>query len=185
MNIVVYCGAYAGNKKVYAEKAHELGEWIADNGHTLVYGAGNAGMMGAVSEPIVKKGGVAIGVTPDYFVKAEVTRHDLSDKIVTKGLHDRRLKMMELGDAFIALPGGTGTLDEITEVIALNRLERFGDGYRPIMLYNMEGYYDNLFKFFDDILSNEFFHEENRKSIIEVKSIEDIAEVLKAAEAAD
>ena len=181
MNIVVYCGAKGGSKSIYVEKARELGEWMADNGHTLVYGAGDAGMMGAVSDPLVKKGGESIGVTPDFFVLEEVTRDDLTERIVTEGMSDRRLKMMELGDAFIALPGGTGTLDEISEVIALKRLGRFGEKDRPIMLYNVEGFYDNLLRFFDDILANEFCRPENRADILEVRNIEEIAEVLNAA----
>ena len=105
MNITIYCGALSGANPEYEIKARELGAWMAENGHTLVYGAGDAGMMGAVSDGILENGGKAIGVTPNFFVLAEVTRDDLTELIVPDDMPERRVKMMELGDAFIALPG--------------------------------------------------------------------------------
>lgn len=181
MNITVYCGAFPGANPEYARKAEELGEWIAKNGHTLVYGAGDRGMMGAVSDGAIKCGGTAIGVTPNFFVLAEVTREDLSELIVPETMSERREKMMELGDAFIALPGGTGTLDEISEVAAMKRLGKLGDIDKPIMLYNIDGFYDGLLSFFDRVLEDEFFREVDRANIYEVKCIEDIARVIENA----
>ena len=181
MNITVYCGALDGANPEYVKRARELGAWMAENGHTLVYGAGNAGMMGAVSDGVIENGGDVIGVTPNFFVMAEVTRDDLTEKIVPEGMPERRVKMMELGDAFIALPGGTGTLDEISEVIALKRIGKLGEINRPIMLYNVDGYYDKLFEFFDAVADNEFCRREDRANIIEVTSIEDIARALEGA----
>ena len=181
MNITVYCGAFSGANPEYAKRAEELGEWVAKNGHTLVYGAGDRGMMGAVSDGAIKNGGTAIGVTPNFFVLAEVTRGDLSELIVPETMSERREKMMELGDAFIALPGGTGTLDEISEVAAMKRLGKLGDIDKPIMLYNIDGFYDGLLSFFDRVLEDEFFRKEDRTNIIEVKSIEDIARVIENA----
>ena len=181
MNITVYCGALTGANPEYAKRARELGNWMSDNNHTLVYGAGDRGMMGAVSDGVIENGGKAIGVTPNFFVLAEVTRDDLTELIVPEGMSDRREKMMELGDAFIALPGGTGTLDEISEVASLKRIGKLGEIDKPIMIYNIDGYYDKLLEFFDVILENEFFRPEDRANIIEVKSIEDIARVIENA----
>ena len=181
MNITVYCGALEGANPEYVKRARELGAWMAENGHTLVYGAGNAGMMGAVSDGAIENGGEVIGVTPNFFVMAEVTRDDLTEKIVSEGMSDRRVTMMELGDAFIALPGGTGTLDEISEVIALKRIGKLGEINKPVMLYNIDGYYDKLFDFFDVVADNEFCRREDRANIIEVTSIEDIARALEGA----
>ncbi|MBR2674338.1 MAG: TIGR00730 family Rossman fold protein [Mogibacterium sp.] len=181
MNITVYCGALAGANPEYARRAKELGEWIAENGHTLVYGAGDAGMMGAVSEGVIEKGGKTIGITPNFFVLAEVTRKDLTEIIISEGMSDRREKMIELGDAFIALPGGTGTLDEISEVAALKRIGKLGEIDKPVMLYNIDGFYDNLLSFFDAVLAEGFFEEEDRASIIEVRNIQDISEVIENA----
>lgn len=185
MNITVYCGALTGANPEYAKKAKELGEWMAKNGHTLVYGAGDAGMMGAVSDGVMENGGVAIGVTPSFFIAAEVTRKDLTEVIVSNGMSDRREKMMELADAFISLPGGTGTLDELSETAALKRIGKLGEIDKPIMIYNIDGFYDRLLDFFDVILDNEFFRPEDRANIIEVRSIEDIARVIENAGGVD
>lgn len=181
MNITVYCGAFAGANPEYAKRAKELGAWMAEHGHALVYGAGDHGMMGAVSDGVIENGGTAIGVTPNFFVLAEVTRKDLTELIVSEGMSDRRVTMMELGDAFIALPGGTGTLDEISEVAALKRIGKLGEIDKPIMLYNIDGFYDKLLEFFDDVLADGFFRPEDRNNIIEVKNIEDIARVIENA----
>ena len=181
MNITIYCGALSGANSKKKKKARELGAWMAENGHTLVYGAGDAGMMGAVSDGVLENGGKAIGVTPNFVVLAEVTRKDLTELIVPDDMPERRVKMMELGDAFIALPGGTGTLDEIAEVIALKRLGKLGEIDKPIMIYNVDGYYDKLFEFFDDMADNEFCRMEDRDYIIEVNGIEDIARVIENA----
>ena len=185
MNITVYCGALTGANPEYAKKAKELGEWMAKNGHTLVYGAGDAGMMGAVSDGVMENGGAAIGVTPPFFIAAEVTRKDLTEVIVSNGMSDRREKMMELADAFISLPGGTGTLDELSETAALKRIGKLGEIDKPIMIYNIDGFYDRLLDFFDVILDNEFFRPEDRANIIEVRSIEDIARVIENAGGVD
>ena len=181
MNITVYCGALSGANPEYENRARELGKWMAENGHTLVYGAGDAGMMGAVSDGVIENGGRAIGVTPPFFIAAEVTRTDLTEVIVSKGMSDRRETMMELADAFITLPGGTGTLDELSETAALKRIGKLGEIDKPIMIYNIDGFYDSLFEFFDAILKDEFFRPEDRANIIEVKNIEDIAKVLENA----
>ncbi|MBP3895789.1 MAG: TIGR00730 family Rossman fold protein [Mogibacterium sp.] len=181
MNITVYCGALEGANPEYVNRARELGAWMAENGHTLVYGAGNAGMMGAVSDGVIENGGKVIGVTPNFFVKAEVTRDDLTELIVPENMNERKAVMIELGDAFIALPGGTGTLDEISEVIALKRLGKLGEINKPVMIYNVEGYYDRLFEYFDDMLAGDYCEETDRNNIIEVRELSDIAEVMKTA----
>lgn len=181
MNITVYCGAFSGANPEYAKRAEELGAWMAEQGHVLIYGAGDRGMMGAVSDGVIKNGGTAIGVTPNFFVLAEVTREDLAELIVPETMPERREKMIELGDAFIALPGGTGTLDEISEVAALKRLGKLGEIDRPVMLYNIDGFYDDLLKYFDRVLEDGFFRAEDRNNIIEVRSIEDIERVIEGA----
>ena len=181
MYITVYCGALEGANPEYVNRARELGAWMAENGHTLVYGAGNAGMMGAVSDGVIENGGKVIGVTPNFFVKAEVTRDDLTELIVPENMNERKAVMIELGDAFIALPGGTGTLDEISEVIALKRLGKLGEINKPVMIYNVDGYYNRLFEYFDDMLAGDYCEETDRNNIIEVRELSDIAEVMKTA----
>ena len=181
MNITVYCGANFGKDPLFAEKARELGAWMARNGHRLVYGAGDVGMMGAVSNAVLENGGEVIGVTPDFFVMAEEIHPNLTDLRISRDMPERRSIMIEEGDAFIALPGGTGTLDEISEVMSLRRLGLLGDRIRPVMLYNVNGYYDHLLAFFDRMADEEFFRKSDREAVHEVKSIEDIEKVLASA----
>ena len=181
LNITVYCGAHEGNDPEFVKRASELGTWMAEHGHRLVFGSGRDGMMGAVSHALISAGGESIGVTPQFFIDAEETRDDLTELIVTPDMHTRRYKMIELGDAFIALPGGTGTLDEITEVIALKRLGKLGNIEKPIMIYNVNGYYDRLFEFFDEMSGSDFCRSEDRANVIEVRCIEDIDLALRSA----
>lgn len=185
MNITIYCGANTGNDPEFVKRASELGAWMAENGHTLIYGAGNAGMMGALSDAVIQGGGRAVGVTPEFFVINEETREDLSEVIIADDMPTRRGIMMEMGDAFIALPGGTGTLDEIAEVIAMNRLGRLGSVRKPVMLYNVNGYYDKFFGFLDDMAGQEFCTQRDRDNAIEVTCIGDIERALRGAGAED
>ena len=116
MNITVYLGANAGNDPALAEAVRELGSWIGANGHRLVYGGSRSGLMGQLAQSALDAGGTVTGVEPQFFVQ-QVLQHDgLTELIVTKDMTERKTKMIELGDAFIAFPGGTGTLEEITEV---------------------------------------------------------------------
>jgi uncharacterized protein (TIGR00730 family) len=165
----------------HMKKAEELGGWMAANGHRLIYGAGNAGMMGAVSDGVLKAGGEAVGVTPDFFVYHEATRGDLTECIVTADMSERRNKMIELGDAFIALPGGTGTLDEISEIMSLLRIGKLGDRIKPAMLYNMNGYYDEIFKWLDKAAANGYLGQDDRDRILDVRSTDDIGRALLTA----
>ena len=185
MNITVYCGAAEGMDPEYIVRATELGAWMASEGHTLVYGAGNSGMMGAVSDALIEGGGTAIGVTPRFFILAEETRDDLAEVVISDDMSARRNWMIENGDAFIALPGGMGTLDEITEVMTYKRLGLLGKVNKPVMIYNVNGYYDSLFRFLDDMLADGFCRQLDRDNVIEVRCLEDIARALEAAGGAD
>ena len=185
MNIAVYCGSKSGNDPEFVKKAAELGRWMADHGHRLVYGGGRSGMMGAVSYALSEVGGESIGVSPGFFITHEEVRDDLTELIVSEHMWDRRNKMIELSDAFIALPGGTGTADEITEVMSLKRLGLLGKVNKPVMIYNVNGYYDKFFGFLDDMTSEGFWRPEDRAGVIEVKCIEDVAQALESAGAED
>lgn len=181
MNITVYCGAHSGSDPEFTARARELGVWMASNGHRLVYGAGNDGMMGAISHAVISNGGETTGVTPAFFIEAEETRDDLTELIVAPDMPSRRDKMIELGDAFIALPGGTGTLDEITEVMAIKRLGRLGSRNKPIILYNVNGYYDDFFRFLDRMAENDFCRKSDRDNFINAVCLADIISALAAA----
>lgn len=185
MNITVYCGAAEGTDPEYISRARELGGWMADQGHRLIYGAGNSGMMGAISDALIEGGGEAIGVTPQFFIMAEETRSDLSEVVISDDMSTRRNWMIDNGDAFIALPGGMGTLDEITEVMTYKRLGLLGKVNKPVMVYNVNGYYDKFFSFLDDMRDRTFCRQIDRDNVIEVRCLEDIARALESAGSPD
>ncbi|WP_296326270.1 TIGR00730 family Rossman fold protein [uncultured Acidaminococcus sp.] len=141
MNITVYCGSQFGADPIYQEKAKELGQWIGTNGHTLIYGGGKIGLMGAVADAVLAEGGTVIGVIPE-FLKTPDKVHDRLTKLYTvKTMEERKRRMIDLGEAFIALPGGPGTLEEISEIMSLRRLKKCT---APCLIYNVSGYYDPL-----------------------------------------
>lgn len=185
MNITVYCGAAEGMDPEFIERARELGAWMASKGHTLVYGAGNSGMMGAVSDALIEGGGEAIGVTPRFFILAEETRDDLAEVVISDDMPTRRKWMIDNGDAFIALPGGMGTLDEITEVMTYKRLGLLGKVNKPVMVYNVNGYYDRFFSFLDDMREQGFCRQIDCENVIEVKCLEDIVRALECVGSID
>lgn len=141
MNITVYCGSNFGDNPHFEEAARNLGAWIARAGHTLVYGGSSVGLMGAVSRAAIEGGAPVIGVEPAFFIEAGVAQHDLTELFVCDTMGERKAKMIELGDAFVAFPGGTGTLEEIAEVMSMASLRQLD---APCILYNLNGYYDSL-----------------------------------------
>ena len=141
MNIAVYCGSSAGSKEAYTIGAVALGMWIAENGHTLVYGGARGGLMGTIANSVLSNGGKVIGVLPQV-ESIQNRRHQfLTEYIDTKDMAERKAKMIALADAFVALPGGPGTLDEISDVISLARLHLTD---APCVLFDMNGFYQPL-----------------------------------------
>lgn len=141
MKITVYLGANEGNDPALKEAVKAFGRWIGRNGHTLIYGGSRTGLMGKLAVSTLRAGGKVIGVEPAFFVEKELQLDGLTDLIVTEDMEERKKKMIELGDAFIAFPGGTGTLEEIAEVMSKVSLEILD---APCILYNLNGYYDSL-----------------------------------------
>ena len=119
MNITVYLGAFGGSDPAFAAAVDELGAWIGKNGHSLVYGGSETGLMGRLALSALAAGAEVTGVEPRFFVEQEVQCDQLTRLIVTEDMPQRKAKMIELGQAFIAMPGGTGTLEEISEVMSL------------------------------------------------------------------
>ena len=153
MNITVYCGSTPGSLACYTQEAAELGRWIGEHGHALVYGGSNTGMMGAVADAVLAAGGKVIGVIPDVAVSKKRMHPGLTEAIFTQTVAERRSRMIELGDAFIALPGGIGTLDEMTEVLSLASLELLD---KPLVFFNTNGYYEPMRQVLEHIVGNEF-----------------------------
>ena len=153
MKIAVYCGSTLGNNEKYAKVAEKLGNWIGSNHHTLVYGGGKSGMMGVVANSVLKAGGDVIGVLPDNEEILSRKHPALTKYYYVKNLSQRKEKMIELADAFIALTGGPGTLDEVSDVIALRRIHEISC---PIVLYDVDGFYLLLKNFYNYMIGKEF-----------------------------
>lgn len=174
MKICVYLGASFGENPEYREAAEQLGRMIAETGNALVYGGSRVGLMGVLAESALAAGGEVTGVEPQFFIDSCVQHEGLTRLVATKDMAERKKTMLALSDAFIAFPGGTGTLEEIAEVISLNALGRID---KPYVFYNLNHYYDPLFAMFDRMREEGFVTEENREKIQEA---EDLAGIRKA-----
>ncbi|MCR5322170.1 MAG: TIGR00730 family Rossman fold protein [Lachnospiraceae bacterium] len=163
MNIAVFCGSSCGNGPRYVEAARTLGRWIGENGHTLVYGGANKGIMGEVADAVLKAKGKVIGVLPRIMLIQERKHLGLTEYIETSSMAERKTRMIELADAFVALPGGIGTLDEITEVMTLASLGIIKD---PIVLYDAGGYYQPLKGVLENIVNKEFGRKEYFSNVL-------------------
>lgn len=179
MNITVYCGAAMGDDPAFERETHQLGTWMAQNGHRLIWGCGDTGLMGAVSDGVLNAGGFATGVIPHFLEDLETPHQHNFDGRLTKELVEnlsvRRDRMIELGDAFVALPGGPGTLDEISEVIGFAKLDMMN---RPIILMNVNGFYDSLVAFIDNMVAHGFIPQKVRDAVLVANSAAEVAALL-------
>ncbi|PIE78216.1 MAG: TIGR00730 family Rossman fold protein [Candidatus Delongbacteria bacterium] len=179
MNITVYCGASIGTKEIYKLETAKLGNWIADRGDTLVYGGGNIGLMGTIADSVLHNGGKAIGIMPTFLMERELAHTNLTEMIIVESMTERKLKMIELGDCYIALPGGPGTLEEISEVISWARL---GKNNNPCIFLNIDGHYNSLKNYYDDMVKNGFLSESDRSKVLFADSFDEIDKFIKAYE---
>jgi uncharacterized protein (TIGR00730 family) len=157
--ICVYCGSNPGANPAYSEAGRLLGHELANRGLGLVYGGAKVGVMGAVAAGMLEKGGSAIGVIPHFFVTKEVAHDGLDELIVVDSMHERKSRMADISDGFIALPGGWGTIEEIFEVLTWAQL---GHHHKPCGLLNVDSYYDELAVFLEKAIENKFVKEEFR-----------------------
>ena len=175
MNITVYLGANEGNDPFLKETVRELGAWIGTNGNTLVYGGSKSGLMGELAESVLQAGGKVIGVEPQFFIDAGFVYDEITELITTKDMSERKAKMIELGDVFIAFPGGTGTLEEITEVMSKVSLKHLD---APCILYNLNGYYDSLKQLLEHMIEMDLSSEEKQEGIYFAENLEEIQRIL-------
>lgn len=161
--VCVYCGSSAGRLPRYREAARALGHEIAARGLGLVYGGASIGVMGAVADAVLDRGGEVIGVIPHNLATKEVAHADLSELLVVGSMHERKARMEGLSDGFIALPGGWGTFEEIFEMLTWAQL---GMHEKPCGLLNVAGYYDHLFTFLEHAVAENFVRNEHQPMII-------------------
>ncbi|WP_325168893.1 TIGR00730 family Rossman fold protein [Cytobacillus luteolus] len=160
--ICIFCGSSFGNSSIYQEKVNELGTILAKRNVELVYGGGNVGLMGEISRSVLAHGGRVTGVIPEVIYQ-NVEHIELTELFVVKDMHERKAKMYDLSDGFIALPGGIGTLEELAEVMTWYQI---GYHQKPIGIYNVNGFYDGLLDTFKHMINEGFLKKEYIDSLV-------------------
>lgn len=154
-SVCVFCGATAGDDPAFADAAKDLGTGLAKAGLTLVFGGGNKGMMGFVASAALAGGGRTVGIIPQFLADVEIAHQESSELHIVDGMHARKRKMFDLSDAFVALPGGLGTLDEAVEMMAWGQLGRHD---KPVILISTHDYWAPFIRVIDQIVSHKFAH---------------------------
>ena len=179
--ICVYCGSGPGTDPAYVQSAQAFGKILAKNGIGLVFGGGSVGMMGTIAKSVLEHGGQVTGIIPDFLIAREHAMRGADKLIVTRDMHERKRKMFELADAFVAMPGGIGTLEEVVEQITWVQLGRHR---KPILLANIEHFWDPLCALIDHMKNLEFIRGDLNFDLLVADKVADILPMLQKAAAA-
>ncbi|WP_430535716.1 TIGR00730 family Rossman fold protein [Listeria rocourtiae] len=169
--IAVFCGASMGNSSVYQEATKALGKWIAEKYDGLVYGGGKVGLMGILADEVLTNGADVVGVIPEALKNREIAHEGLTELYVVANMHERKAQMIASANVYLAMPGGPGTLEEITEVVSWGRI---GEHQNPCILYNVDGYYNLLGKFYNQMVEEGFLTQADRDKILISDSLDEI-----------
>lgn len=167
-SICVYCGSSSGARPEYSDAANELGKSLAENKIRLIYGGANCGIMGILADAVLNSGGQVTGVMPEFLVAKEVAHKNLTESIQVRTMHERKTIMAGLADAFVAMPGGWGTMEEFFEALTWAQL---GLHPKPCALLNVCGYFDHLIQFFKNSVEEQFLSKENLSNLIIAENI--------------
>jgi uncharacterized protein (TIGR00730 family) len=178
-NVVVFCGSGAGNKDSYRETAYLVGATLAALDIKVIYGGAKIGLMGAVADGALNAGGQVIGVIPGFLKSKEVAHEGLTELITVDNMHERKLKMHELSDGVIALPGGWGTMEELFEMLTWGQL---GLHTKPIGILNIDGYYDSLIALCDNMVYTGFLPSGVRSMLLTATTINALLSEMEAYE---
>ncbi len=176
--ICVYCGSSPGTEPTFIEAAQKLGKILAENGVRLIYGGGSVGLMGALAESVLEHGGQVTGIIPEFLTKRERPRRLAQELIVTRDMHERKRTMFERADAFVALPGGLGTLEELVEQLTWVQLGRHK---KPILIANISGYWGPLLALIDHMRAVKFVPPALRVDFLVAKRVDEILPMLQEA----
>lgn len=179
-SVVIFCGANTGANPLYAHTAAELGRTLAQRRIQIVYGAGKVGLMGVMAEAALQAGGEVVGVIPFFLRKKEVCHEGLTKLYVVDSMHERKIRMAQLSEAVIVLPGGYGTLDEVFEMLTLAQL---GQGRHPVGILNINGFYDNLISQLNHMVAEGFLKPAHRELLLIADSIPALLDKLEHYEA--
>jgi len=177
VKICVFCGSSMGRQKVYQEAARTVAGFFVQNNISLVYGGAKVGLMKILADTLLENNKEVIGIMPGLLVNKEVAHEGLSEFIEVKTMAERKAKMLELSDGFIALPGGYGTLDELSEILIYNQL-RIDD--KPLGILNVNGYYNHLLTFFDHAVAEGYVRAEHRNNLLVSDNISELVEKMQA-----
>lgn len=161
--VCVYCGSSDTVSPSYLDAAAEMGQALVEGGHRLVFGGGGTGLMGALADAVLAKGGYVIGVIPTFFNTDRLVHTNLSELHVVESMHIRKARMADLADGFIALPGGFGTLEELSEILTWAQI---GLHRKPVGVLNVDGYYDPLLAFIEHAYAEGFLYTEHRHLLL-------------------
>ncbi|HEY0567291.1 MAG TPA: TIGR00730 family Rossman fold protein [Xanthobacteraceae bacterium] len=178
--VCVYCGSGPGNNPHFVEAAIAFGKILAQNGIRLVYGGGSIGLMGALATSVLDHGGIVTGIIPGFLTRRENALTRVQEMIVTPDMHERKRLMFERSDAFVALPGGIGTLEELVEQLTWQQLGRHS---KPVLLANIDGFWEPLFALITHMRATEFIRPSLTVDILKAERVEDILPRLRAAAA--
>ena len=176
--VCVYCGSSAGNDPAFLRAAETLGKALAQGGVRLVYGGGSVGMMGAVARAVLKHGGKATGIIPEFLFRREQPDAQNEELIVTRDMHERKQKMFEQADAFVALPGGIGTLEELVEQLTWVQI---GQHRKPLLLVNINGFWEPLRDLLEHMEKLGFIYGDVQSSLLIADPPEDVLPKLREA----
>jgi uncharacterized protein (TIGR00730 family) len=178
--VCVYCGSGPGTNPQFIESAKAFGKALAESGIRLVYGGGSLGIMGAVASSVLDHGGTVTGIIPDFLKLRENALKSVQEMIVTPDMHERKRQMFERSDAFVALPGGIGTLEELVEQLTWQQLGRHS---KPVLLANIDGFWEPLFALLSHMRETQFIRQGLSVEILKAERVEDILPRLQAAAA--
>jgi uncharacterized protein (TIGR00730 family) len=173
--VCIYCGSSKGRDPLFSETAHNLGQYLASKEISIIYGGAQVGLMGSLANGSLTYGGEVIGILPSFLSIKEIAHDNLTETIMTDNMHQRKQMMFEKSDAFIILPGGFGTLDEMFEILTWGQL---GLHTKPIGVLNINGYYDHLLAFLDNIVYQGLMNQRNRDMLISASDIDSLMDML-------
>ena len=177
MKIAVFCGSRLPKNPIFSQEALELARYLVDNNHSMVYGGAKVGIMGIIADEMLRLGGTVIGVMPQILVDKEVIHEGLSETHIVDSMSVRKQLINDMSDAFIAFPGGCGTMDEIFEVITLNQINYFS---KPVGFVNIEGYYDGIQAYLQTATSVGFVSESDANEVLFTKSSVEIVKIIES-----
>ncbi|OJV44902.1 MAG: Rossman fold protein, TIGR00730 family [Bacteroidales bacterium 36-12] len=177
-NICVYCASSSQVKSVYFDAAEKLGKIIANNNLRLLYGGGHRGLMGKIADTVLSEGGKVTGIIPGFMCEVEWNHNGLTELILVESMHERKDKLAKMADAVVALPGGCGTMEELLEVITWKRLGIFT---KPIVICNIDGYFDPLIEMLNRSVNENFMGEQHRNMWVVVDSPELVLNAIKTS----